>query len=674
MHAIALQKYLERFKVPRRLNTRFADRHPLRPVFRDQTELSSGQLSEAINKALAVSGALVVICSPAAARSRWVDAEIRSFKSLHGDKRVFALIVSGKPNADNAEEECFPPALLSSIDSQGEFTGESLEILAANSTGSGGRRDAFLRITAALLDVGFDELKQRAQQRRQRQFASMAAGAIVIAAITTGLAVTAYFAKAEAELHRNQADDLISFMLGDLRTRLETIGRVDVLDAVGDKAMDYFSSRSRQDDPSTLDKRALTIRQIGEVRVAQGRFDEGLAAFTEAMELLKRSNAISDADETRLTNIAHTHFWIADAHFRRLDYEAAELEIVAYRDVSQQLVDNNPQNNEYLHELASAESNLGTLAYRRGHFDAARDRFVAAETAARLIVDREPDNEIYASTMATTLSWLGSTEISLGNLDTGTDLHREVVAINRANVESSDDMREREHLARALQVLSADLARLDLIDQAVVADDEAVEIFESLVHFDPENSRWIYRLARGKSIAARHRLHACMKPGVDALLSESRALLDDLIAADPADANPKIDLANVGVETARYAAMTGDMDAARSNAAQSLSAFQQLMIERADDIVTQRAYARATALLVELLLIQGDKQTSVDYADLILNDSELGVARETDVLGWVSVIKGLIHTTAGGDGSEPTGYRPLPLLPDCKWETSDALP
>lgn len=554
------------------------------------------------------------------------------------------------------------------------MTGEPLEILAASIAGRGGRRDAFLRISAALLDVGFDELKQRAQQRRQRQFAGMAAVALVIAAITTGLAVTAYFAKAEAELSRNQADDLIGFMLGDLRTRLETIGRVDVLDAVGDKAMDYFSSRSREDDPSTLDKRALTIRQIGEVRVAQGRFDEGLAAFTEAMELLKRSNAISDADETRLTNIAHTHFWIADAHFRRLDYEAAELEIVAYRDVSRQLVDTDPQNNEYLHELASAESNLGTLAYRRGQFEAARDRFVAAETAARLIVDREPDNEIYASTMATTLSWLGSAEISLGNLSTGAELHREVVAINRANVESSDDMREREHLARALQVLSADLARLDSIDQAVVADDEAVEIFESLVEFDSENSRWIYRLARGKSIAARHRLQACIEPGVVMLLNESRELLNQLIAADPADANPKIDLANVGVESARYAAMTGDLDAAIDSATQSHNALKQLMTERADDVVNQRAYTRATALLVELLRIRGDVESSLEYADRILDDTDLSSTEETDVLGWVSVISDLVTGAEGGNGSVFTTYRPLPLLPDCHWEGSASSP
>ena len=51
----------------------------------------------------------IVVCSPAAAKSRYVDEEIRAFKSLHPERPVIPLIVAGKP--DDPHGECFPPAL-----------------------------------------------------------------------------------------------------------------------------------------------------------------------------------------------------------------------------------------------------------------------------------------------------------------------------------------------------------------------------------------------------------------------------------------------------------------------------------------------------------------------------------------------------------------------------------
>jgi len=51
------------------------------------------------------------------------------------------------------------------------------------------------------------------------------------------LAVRAIVAEREAMQHRAQAEDLISFMLGDLRDKLAPISRLDVLDSVGDQAV-----------------------------------------------------------------------------------------------------------------------------------------------------------------------------------------------------------------------------------------------------------------------------------------------------------------------------------------------------------------------------------------------------------------------------------------------------
>ena len=77
-----LHRSLESFHVPKRLIGRETrdGRIPARlfPVFRDRDELpGSSELGKNLTEALAQSRYLIVICSPAAARSRWVNEEDR---------------------------------------------------------------------------------------------------------------------------------------------------------------------------------------------------------------------------------------------------------------------------------------------------------------------------------------------------------------------------------------------------------------------------------------------------------------------------------------------------------------------------------------------------------------------------------------------------------------------
>jgi len=83
----------------------------LAPVFRDRDELPSAtNLGEILTLALQQSANQIVICSPAAARSRWVNEEILTYKRLGREHRVFCLIVEGEPG--DPSRECFPNALI----------------------------------------------------------------------------------------------------------------------------------------------------------------------------------------------------------------------------------------------------------------------------------------------------------------------------------------------------------------------------------------------------------------------------------------------------------------------------------------------------------------------------------------------------------------------------------
>ena len=180
-----LHRAIETYRVPKHLvGQRTAmGTIPARtaPVFRDRDELASAtDLGTKLREALEGSACLLVICSPASAASHWVNEEILSFKRLGRADRIFALIVGGEPYASGVpgreREECFPPALRYQLDEDGNLGNTPAEPIAADArAGKDGKSNAQIKLLAGMLGVGFDALRQRELQRRQRRLAIVAA-------------------------------------------------------------------------------------------------------------------------------------------------------------------------------------------------------------------------------------------------------------------------------------------------------------------------------------------------------------------------------------------------------------------------------------------------------------------------------------------------------------------
>jgi hypothetical protein len=183
-----------------------------------------------IREALGDSAALIVVCSPAAAQSRWVNAEVEAFRASGRGDRVLCFVVAANPVA---------PIRRSSASGGGARSCQrrsSTEPLAADARREGDGRDrAFLKLVAGLLGVGGGALAQREAQRRQRRWAVVAATSVLGMAIAIGLAVTAWVARNDAQRRQAQAEDILGFMLGDLRKKLDTVGRLDLMRAVDDR-------------------------------------------------------------------------------------------------------------------------------------------------------------------------------------------------------------------------------------------------------------------------------------------------------------------------------------------------------------------------------------------------------------------------------------------------------
>ena len=99
-----LHKSIETYRVPRKIVGRETAQgqisRRLFPVFRDREELpGASDLGGKLQDALTKSRSLIVICSPKSAVSKWVNEEVKTYKSFGHAGRVFCLITDGEPNA-----------------------------------------------------------------------------------------------------------------------------------------------------------------------------------------------------------------------------------------------------------------------------------------------------------------------------------------------------------------------------------------------------------------------------------------------------------------------------------------------------------------------------------------------------------------------------------------------
>lgn len=160
-----LQKWLEAYRAPKAMGGA-----KIGMVFRDEEDLSGApDLGEALKANIDAAEALIVLCSPKAAQSRWVEREIEHFRATGRGKQIFAVILAGAPNSGDAATECFPPSFRAE---------DGAEPLAVN-LAADGRERAFTRLAAGLLGVGFDALWQRERRRRRSKVLS-AAGAFIL--------------------------------------------------------------------------------------------------------------------------------------------------------------------------------------------------------------------------------------------------------------------------------------------------------------------------------------------------------------------------------------------------------------------------------------------------------------------------------------------------------------
>lgn len=558
-----LHKTLETYRTPKHLAGKATDFGPipasLTPVFRDRDELpTSPDLSQQIQSALEASENLIVICSPAAASSRWVDQEVRKFKQLGRSARIFCLIVDGDPGAEGTEQDCFSPALRQRYDEAGNPLDKKAEPIAADARRSAdGKARARLKILAGLLGLGLDELRQRELQRRLRRMFAISIASTAATVVAIVLALNAFMARDEAQQRRQQAESLLEFMVVDLRDSLTPLGRLDLLEAVGERAMEYFSIIDLEDlTDDELLHQTRVITQIGEIRFEQLEYDDALASFMDAYKRSRILQASDPTDDNRLFNRGQAEFWVGYVHWMAGDRDESATWLNRYRTSSEELVEMDPANTTWQREVAYAHHNLGVLAIQAEEPEKAGYHFNQALALFADIQEAEGEHSLQAE-IADAISYLGEIAERKGDLLAARDYYQRntdalctIVEDDPRNAERLYDLANANYLMALLE--QRNLAWEKALDQSEQARSYIRKAIDSTAPTLLDRARLanihLFRAQVFRELSAANRAQMALN-SASSLLGESPPLLASHEVLDP---------------WLRYLMLVGDVSAAVS--------------------------------------------------------------------------------------------------------------
>ncbi len=176
-----LQHQLSYYHIPSSIKkSKIGIPNKIRPVFIYEYDLAGNQLHSAIQKELESSKYLIVICSPSAAKSKYVNGEVETFIRMGRSEYIIPFVVDGEVNSTDSKQECFPPVLLDMLRS-----GDKNNELRGINVKTNGKHQALVDVVATMLGVRRDVLWDRYKMRMLKQRIAMCA--IAALAILCGL-------------------------------------------------------------------------------------------------------------------------------------------------------------------------------------------------------------------------------------------------------------------------------------------------------------------------------------------------------------------------------------------------------------------------------------------------------------------------------------------------------
>jgi len=344
---------------------------------------------------------------------------------------------------------------------------------------------------------------------------------------------------------QGQAEELIGFMLGDLSTRLTAVGRLEMLDEVSKKAMDYFAAVPETElSDEELFRRSQALSQLGQVRYNQGKRDTALAVFNQSLELAQALARRDSMNSAWQLGLGGSHYWVGFIHYVRNELDSAMTHFNEYSRITERLIAMAPDSLNFRYELAQATSNIGSTREAMGDLRGALAAYQRAVSIEVALVQRDSSKLEWRRSLGNGYNKVGVTQRKLGDLAAAEKAHVAELSVKQGiAARDSANNTYREMVALAQNQLGVLLLTEGRPTDAAALALASRGAYAKLAAFDttnPERRRLLGIADRFLGVVALERGDpaAALMP-----LSASAAAMEALVSRVPTNASYQLNLA-----------------------------------------------------------------------------------------------------------------------------------
>lgn len=427
---------------------------------------------------------------------------------------------------------------------------------------------------------------------------------------------TAEAQRSVALTQRAAAEELVVFMLGELQGKLKSVGRLDLLESVGEKVQAYYDHVSPVTpafDAEALGRRAEAHATLGDVRRARGQLDQAAAAYEESLRLGLTLAAAQPHDPARRRALVQAYKRLGDARREQERFDDALAAFRAALDVTTRLVAESPEDGDNQALLSMCHERIGNVEVRRGRSDAALAAFQNSLGIEERLLARDPANLGQARYVAVAHERVGEAQEARGDLSGAIASYRQNLAlIERVAHASPDDVElkwnltsARNHLGNALALRGDRAAARDLFAPGV-------DVLVRLAAQDPSNGSWQDAIVQQYLLVGQIDVADGRPRDAVATYRRSVDLARQVVARSPGDPEWRRELAHALWLLGGTLLRLHDAGDARGPVGESLELYVDLARATPGAWTAQRDVADAHVLAGELARATGDHAGALD--------------------------------------------------------------
>jgi len=401
----------------------------------------------------------------------------------------------------------------------------------------------------------------------QRHAAGVAMASIAAMALGAGIGVALWQAR-EARAQRVEAEGLIEYMIGDLRKKLQPVGRLDILDGVGLKALDYYAAQDLGSlDADSLGRRARALHMIGSIAEQRGHFDEATRDFQQAADTTSRLLETYPGDPQRIFDQSQSEYYVGYVQWYRGHLHEAEDAFRRYDALTQRMNVAKPGDHGWQMESVFSKTNVGIVLTEEGRADEALPLLSKARAEVATIARAHPEDSV---SEANTIGWSVIAEAASGHDQAALqdDLDKIAAALRAPNADKDQDVKFL--VANAHHEMAVWQRNLGHLDEALTSVNRSLNELAPLNARDPSNVYTISEIVAAQALLAELLTDRGDRSGARAPLQQAAARLATLMARPtPKRAWRLSDSAHIAELRGRLA----DTDAERAEETAGLTAF-----------------------------------------------------------------------------------------------------